>query len=525
MASKSNFDSILLFAISGAFVWYMKSRVTICAKDRVPKDEDEDSEFGSVQLRRKSSIEQKDFSRNNVVVHSVHKLSGNFPSANAPNDRRRNRAHRQTKGEQFSLAYNKLIGDNDFILADIVHKGSPSELKPMEAYIRAGPRKTVHFEPTKVRAAIVNCGGLCPGLNSVIHWLVRTLYELYDAEKVFGVVGGYNGFTGEYAPVELTLDSVADCHHAGGTMLASSRGGFDLEKIIGFLLEYQIDQLYIIGGDGTHRGANKVAFECISRGLNISVAGIPKTIDNDIDVIDRSFGFLTSVEMAQSAIASAKVEARCNLPNGIGVVKLMGRSAGFIAAYATLASGDVDLCLIPEVDIEVEGPNSCLTHLRERVKAQGYAVVVVAEGAGEELLGQNTEKDSGGNRKLPKIGEFVKDQVIKNFEQAGSSATVKYIDPSYMIRSVRANSSDAMLCMLLAQNAVHGSMAGYTAFTTGLVNNRLVYIPIDRIVSSSPRVMDPTGRTWERVLSMTGQPSPALRFDPVEISCNSTTVI
>lgn len=186
--------------------------------------------------------------------------------------------------------------------------------------------------------------------------------------------------------------------------MASSRGGFDIEKIISFLTANSINQLYVIGGDGTHRGANKIADECVTRNLNISVVGIPKTIDNDVDIIDRSFGFTTSVEAAQAAIISAKTEARCNLPNGIGIVKLMGRSSGFIAVHATLASGDVDVCLVPEVSIELEGENGILEYLRQRLKQQGHAVIVVAEGAGEEILGQNSEVDAGGNRKLPAIG-------------------------------------------------------------------------------------------------------------------------
>lgn len=230
------------------------------------------------------------------------------------------------------------------------------------------------------------------------------------------------------------MKTVADCHHQGGTILASARGGFDKDVIINFLLKRGINQVYIIGGDGTHRGANALAEECIQRHLNISVVGIPKTIDNDVDLIDRSFGFTTSVEAAQAAIMSAKIEARCNMPNGIGVVKLMGRSSGFIAAHATLASGDVDLCLIPEVNIQLDGENGCLPYLFQRVSEQGHAVVVVAEGAGEDLLGKSAEIDKGGNRKLPPIGEFLKKQISDYFVSRGTEATVKYIDPSYMIR-------------------------------------------------------------------------------------------
>jgi len=378
-----------------------------------------------------------------------------------------------------------------------------------------------------VRAAIVTCGGLCPGLNNVIRELVHSLFYLYHVEAVVGIRGGFNGFLGKegFEPVELTLESVADIHHSGGTILASSRGGFDCDRIISFLLDNRINQLYVIGGDGTHRGANKIAEACLARQLNIAVVGIPKTIDNDVDLIDRSFGFTTSVEAAQAAIMSAKTEARCNMPNGIGIVKLMGRSAGFIAVHATMASGDVDLCLVPEVAIVLDGEKGCLPFLYERVKEQGHAVVVVAEGAGEELLGKSAETDAGGNRKLPAIGEFLKSKISEYFKQQGSETTIKYVDPSYMIRSVPANASDSLYCMLLASNAVHGAMAGYTAFSTGLVNNRVVFIPIPRLVATSPRVMDPVGRSWERVISMTRQPQQASNIDTANCSVNDRLMV
>ena len=232
-----------------------------------------------------------------------------------------------------------------------------------------------------------------------------------------------------------------------------------------------------------------------------------QTIDNDIDYIDRSFGFASSVEAAQDAIRCAKTEASCNRPNGIGIVKLMGRSAGFIAAHATLGSGDVDLCLIPEVPIVLDGPNGCLPNIRRRVKEQGYAVVVVAEGAGEELMGASSETDASGNKKLPKIGNFMKDQIEKHFGEAGETATVKYIDPSYMVRSVPANAADSLYCMQLAQNAVHGAMAGFTGFSVGLCNGKMCFLPIPELVSTSPRSMNARGRTWERVLARTRQPN------------------
>mmetsp|Transcript_19146 Transcript_19146/g.18489 ORF Transcript_19146/g.18489 Transcript_19146/m.18489 type:complete len:535 (-) Transcript_19146:142-1746(-) len=448
---------------------------------------------------------------NEVRLHDINTLRGRFPSVETLNEG--------------SKTYNKIIGEEDYIINEIVRKYNGDGCT--DAFVRAGPRSKTHFNPKKVRAAIVTCGGLCPGLNSVIRELVHALKFLYDAESVLGIRGGFYGFSESpgYEHVKLTVEKVTDIHHQGGTILASSRGGFDLNVIITFLEKHKISHLYVIGGDGTHRGAFGISEEVIKRNLNIAVVGIPKTIDNDVDLIDRSFGFTTSVEAAQAAIVSAKTEARCNLPNGIGIVKLMGRSSGFIAVHATLASGDVDLCLVPEVAIELEGSNGCLPFLKQRVAEQGHAVVVVAEGAGEELLGQSIEVDASGNRKLPAIGEFLKNKIVEYFKEDGLQATVKYIDPSYMIRSVPANASDALYCMLLAQNAVHGAMAGYTGFSVGLVNNRVVYIPIPRLVATSPRVMDPMGRTWERVRAVTRQPKGTPTFECGDFCVNDRTMV
>lgn len=408
--------------------------------------------------------------------------------------------------------YNKIMGSTDVILGDIRRNDHQEAVS--RAYVRAGPRASLYFDPLKVKAAVVTCGGLCPGLNNVVRDLTLSLWNLYGVREIFGIRMGFEGFYNwtsmdqKEAPIMLTLKSVENIHHSGGTILGANRGGFDLDKIIDFLTTRGVSQLFVIGGDGTHRAANKISDECKKRKLAIAVAGIPKTIDNDVDLLDRSFGFNTAVEEAQRAIRSANTEAKC-VPNGIGIVKLMGRSAGFIAAHATLSSGDVDLCLIPEVPIELRGARSCLDHLEHVVEEKGHGVVVVAEGAGEELLGTSAVTDAGGNKKLPPIGEFMKKQIQDHFATKGKECTVKYIDPSYMIRSVPANAADSLYCMMLAQNAVHGAMAGYTGFTVGLSANRVVYFPITAITQNSPRSMDPFGRTWERVLCLTRQPNTA----------------
>ncbi|GLE09178.1 hypothetical protein PINS_up020769 [Pythium insidiosum] len=391
--------------------------------------------FGEMKLLEEVKIER-------TYVLPVPHLADAMPQMDRQASNRRKIDTQATDVVERKDTYNKIMGQTDVILGDIRRNGSQEAVS--RAYVRAGPRATLFFDPTQVKAAIVTCGGLCPGLNNVIRDITLSLWNLYGVHEIYGIRMGFEGFYNwtsmdqKEAPIMLTPQVVETIHHSGGTILGANRGGFDMEKIISFLTTRQVNQLYVIGGDGTHRAANKIADECRRRKLPIAVAGVPKTIDNDVDLLDRSFGFNTAVEEAQRAIRSAKTEAKC-VPNGIGIVKLMGRSAGFIAAHATLSSGDVNLCLVPEVPIELHGPRSCLDHLERVIEEKGHGVVVVAEGAGEELLGTSSIVDAGGNKKLPPIGEFMKHQIQDHFKKKGKDVTVKYIDPSYMIRSVPAN--------------------------------------------------------------------------------------
>ncbi|GMI58793.1 hypothetical protein ScalyP_jg4402 [Parmales sp. scaly parma] len=408
------------------------------------------------------------------------------------------------------LEYNHLISEDEVIIAEARRTNkSPTSIT---SYVRAGARPNLHHDPSRVVAAIVTCGGLCPGLNNVVREITRSLKINYGAKTVYGVVGGFMGFhvnsKRSKPPIILTPTTVENIHHTGGTILGSARGNFDMNEVINFIKHYSVNQLYIIGGDGTHRAAAVIAEQCIASNLNVAVAGIPKTIDNDVGIIDRSFGFDSAVEEAVAAIRAAKTEAQSQ--NAVGVVKVMGRSSGFIATHASFASSDVDYVAVPEVPIVLRGGKGMLPHLLRRVHKKGFAVVVLAEGAGEELLGKSAEVDKGGNRKLPAIGDFIKGEIESYFKEEsdeGVDVPVKFIDPSYMVRSVCANSSDSFLCMQLGQNAVHGAMAGFTAFTVGLVNNRMVFLPMTELVRKSPRTMNPRGRTWERIVQLTLQPN------------------
>ncbi|KAL0554155.1 hypothetical protein IC582_008071 [Cucumis melo] len=370
----------------------------------------------------------------------------------------------------------------------------------------AGPRQKVFFEPQEVHACIVTCGGLCPGLNTVIREIVCGLHHMYRVHNVVGIQGGYKGFYSKNT-ISLTPKSVNGIHKRGGTILGTSRGGHNTSKIVDSIQHRGINQVYIIGGDGTQKGVAAIYEEIRKRGLKVSVVGIPKTIDNDIPVIDKSFGFDTAIEEAQRAIDAAHVEAESN-ENGIGVVRLMGRNSGFIAMHATLASGDVDCCLIPESHFYLEGEGGLFEYIEHCLKEQGHMVMVIAEGAGQELISKDkNQMDASGNKLHEDVGSWLSQQITDHFKGKGNILiNLKYIDPTYMIRAVPSNASDNIYCTLLAHNAIHGAMAGYTGFTVGPVNGEHAYVPFHRITERQNKVVT-TDRTWARLLSSTNQPT------------------
>jgi len=380
--------------------------------------------------------------------------------------------------------------------------------------IRSGARRTIYFDAKNVRAAIVTCGGLCPGLNDVVRSLVTTLEDYgvgLDPENeksaIHGIYYGFGGFyQGDRKPhARLNRAFVDGIQNRGGTILGTSRGGSDVVEIVKAIKELDVNMLFVVGGNGGNAGANAIDQECEKQGYDCSVVGIPKSIDNDILLIDRCFGFDTAVQEAVRAIAAAKVEAS-SARNGVGVVKLMGRQSGFISMAAATASGDVDLCLIPEVPFVLDGPTGALAHVEKHVKDKGHAVIVVAEGAGQDVLGADSETDASGNPILKDVGPFMRDAIKKHFKSIGSSADVKYIDPSYMIRACETVPTDKIYCMTLAQGAVHAAFAGYTGLTVGLVNGHYCYLPIKTVIQAA-NVVDIRGKQWNRLLMVTKQPA------------------
>ncbi len=407
------------------------------------------------------------------------------------------------------------MDEDDRVLLDdtlslVTQRDMPIDALP--GFEPAGPRRKIFFDPSKTRVGIVTCGGLCPGLNDVIRGLVFELTSHYGVTRIFGFRNGYQGFIARYghSVLDLTPELVGTINENGGTILGTSRGQQDPEEIVDCLERMSITILFVIGGDGSLRGALEIARIAGERGDKIAVVGVPKTIDNDVPYIDQSFGFQTAFGKAAESIRAAHVEATSS-PNGVGVVKLMGRHSGFLACYASLANSDADVVLIPEVPFAFEGEGGLLNFLHRRVEDRGHAVVVVAEGAGQELFAQEEQgqqsqgSDASGNIKLRDVGPLLNRRVTEYFGAVDMELNLKYIDPSYMIRSVPANPYDSVYCIRLAHAAVHAAMSGRTEMVVGRWRRRFVHVPIPLAISHRSQV-DPAGDLWLSVLEATGQP-------------------
>ncbi len=375
------------------------------------------------------------------------------------------------------------------------------------SFEESGPRETIFFDPAKTTVGIVTCGGLCPGLNDIIRGLVNHCHGQYGISRIYGFRYGYEGLVQRFGhtPLILKPDSVAQVHNFGGTMLGSSRGQQDIGEMVDTLEDMNVDILFVIGGDGTLRGAAEIVKEVERRGLKKAVVGIPKTIDNDIMYLDKSFGFETAFAAAVQAVKCAYIEAT-GAVNGIGLVKLMGRDSGFIACFAALAGSNVDFVLIPEVPFDLDGPRGLLEALRYRLGKRGSAVIVVAEGAGQHLMQTGNDTDASGNQRYGDIGLFLKDRINAFFKERRMEVNLKYIDPSYIVRSVPANAQDNVYCSRLAQSAVHAAMAGKTSMLVGRWHGSFVHLPLDLVIHGR-RKIDPKEELWHSVLESTGQPA------------------
>jgi 6-phosphofructokinase 1 len=417
--------------------------------------------------------------------------------------------HMPTMFKEKDIWQTSYVDDDQCIFYDIsVSRGSSIRNNNQHNLIeKAGPRENIYFDPSKVHAGIVTCGGLCPGLNDVIRAIVMTLWYRYGTKRISGFMYGYRGLLSKFnLPVmELNPEIVSKIHSLGGTILGASRGYGDcVEEIVDSLERMNINMLFTIGGDGTQKGALDISEEAEKRGLKISIVGIPKTIDNDLSFVQKSFGFETAVSRAVDAVACAHVEAHDGV-NGIGIVKVMGRESGFIAASTAMAINDVNYVLIPEVRFDLEGENGLFTNLERRLKQRNHAVILVAEGAGQEYMKNSRAIDASGNVQFNDIGILLKERIGEYFKTRGIDINLKYIDPSYMIRSAPANSNDSIYCAKLGAYVTHAAMAGKTGMIISLIHSLFVHVPIRLAVSGRKRI-DPHQELWREVIEATGQP-------------------
>jgi 6-phosphofructokinase 1 len=407
---------------------------------------------------------------------------------------------------RFPSPIRRAVSDDLRVPGQIV-RGPQGPLAVELLFELAGPRAKLFFEPRQTRAGIVTCGGLCPGLNNVIRSLFLELHHTYGVKEVLGFRGGYQGLDPARGPepIVLTPDFVDDIHKEGGTVLGTSRGPVDTGLAVDNLIRLGVNILFTIGGDGTQRGGHDLFQQAKRRGHALAVVGVPKTVDNDVAFVTRSFGYFTAVEEAAKVLNCAHTEAH-SVRNGIALVKLMGRHAGFIAGGATIASQDVNFCLIPEVPFTLHGENGFLAALQRRIIRRAHAVIVVAEGAGQDLLAAGgQERDASGNVKLKDIGPFLREKISAHFQAANIPATLRYFDPSYIIRSVPADAEDAIFCDLLARHAAHAAMAGKTGLVIGSLHDQFIHVPIE-MLAHEKKCVDPNGPAWHAVLAATGQP-------------------
>ncbi len=407
---------------------------------------------------------------------------------------------------QFPSPIRRTVSDHARIPAQIVRvpDAPPADELLFEL---AGPRDKLFFDPKQTRAGIVTCGGLCPGLNDVIRSLFLELHHAYGVKEVLGFRGGYQGLDPAVGaePIVLTPEFVDHIHQQGGTVLGTSRGPVDVGLAVENLMRRGVDVLFTIGGDGTQRGGYDLFQEARKRGHALAVVGIPKTVDNDVAFVTRTFGYLTAVEEAARVLDRAHIEAK-SVHNGVALVKLMGRHAGFIAAGATVASQDVNFTLVPEVPFKLEGERGFLAVLKERVLKRAHAVIVVAEGAGQDLIEKTpAERDASGNVKLHDIGLFLRERIEGHFKAQKIPMVMRYFDPNYLVRSSPANAGDSILCDLFARHAAHAAMAGKTGLVIGFLHDRFIHVPIQLLAHEEKR-LDPEGPAWSAVLAATGQP-------------------
>mmetsp|Transcript_20291 Transcript_20291/g.48093 ORF Transcript_20291/g.48093 Transcript_20291/m.48093 type:complete len:415 (+) Transcript_20291:167-1411(+) len=397
------------------------------------------------------------------------------------------------------------INSSEMVAGNIIQNSDPDTQKPnpllSSGCLRANAARQLFWEPNKVKAAVVTCGGLCPGLNSIIRGVTKCLWNEYGVREILGITAGYNGLSDPetHPPVKLTEEMVRDIHMKGGSIIKAARGGFDAEKICDNLQRLGITVLFLVGGDGTQFAGHLLYEAARKRRLAVSIVGIPKSIDNDVVLFDRTFGFDTAVAKASEVIRNALVEAS-SCDRGVGIVKLMGRDSGFVAMHAATAADVVDLCMIPEVKVDMK---DVIEHVDATLAKKKYMVIAVAEGAGQELVSTGKQDDTG-HTVYGDIGVFLKDTLNKHLKASGGRTF--YIDPSYIIRSVPITPNDHIYCVRLANDAVHTAMRGYTGVCVGAMHNVVCMLP-SRLIASGKKKVRPHSSSWQGCVQTCNMPA------------------
>uniref|UniRef100_A0A7S1RYX3 Phosphofructokinase domain-containing protein n=1 Tax=Alexandrium catenella TaxID=2925 RepID=A0A7S1RYX3_ALECA len=395
------------------------------------------------------------------------------------------------------------LNPDELVQGHIIMNDSKQASRPSatsKGCVRANACKEIWWDPSEVRAAVVTCGGLCPGLNSIIREVTNTLWHQYDVRHIYGIQAGYNGLSNpeKHKPIQLSPDKVRDIHMKGGSILKAGRGGFNPEQICDRLERLGINMVFTVGGDGTQHASHLLYEEAKRRNLDISIVGLPKSIDNDILFFDKTFGFDSAVSTAADIMRNGWVEAT-SCDKGVGIVKLMGRDAGFVAMHAALASTIVDLVMIPEVNVKLE---DVIEHIDSTLARKNFMLIAIAEGAGQEFVATG-EKDATGHTKYGDIGTFLRDEINAHLKKSGGRSF--YIDPSYIIRSCPIRPNDHIYCSRLARDAVHCAMRGYTGVCVGPIHNIIVIMPSELIASGKRRVKL-TSSAWQSCVQSCNMP-------------------
>jgi len=329
-----------------------------------------------------------------------------------------------------------------------------------------------------MRLAILTSGGDCPGLNAVIRAVVRTATDHYQYECV-GIKNGWKGAAvGDIIP--LPPLSVSGILYRGGTILGTSRfnplkDGETTARILENLTLHRIGAVICVGGDGTLRASHEIAR------MGVNVVGVPKTIDNDIQATDVTFGFHTAVQIVTDAID--RLHSTAESHNRIMILETMGRNTGWIALSAGLAGG-ADLILIPERPFSYDKICAMLT---ERHKRKSFSIVVVAEGAypeGGEAVNIGA-LDAFGRPRLGGIGFELAHEI-----EMRTSIEARVTVLGYVQRGGTPVAFDRILATRFGVAAVEAVAAGKFDHFIALRGEELVAVPIADGVGQCKQVDD-----------------------------------